>query len=76
MDVEKLITHLRYSTPYSGDVQRDTLDALERLSEAEAVEYEMTAVINSTIAELETLTDGDDVRAAIDDIIEQLRGAL
>lgn len=37
MDVERLITHLRYGTPYHGDVQRDTLDALERLGEAEAL---------------------------------------
>lgn len=35
MDVDALITHLRYGTPYSGDALRDTLDALERLSEAE-----------------------------------------
>lgn len=37
MDVEKLITHLRYGTPYHGDATRDTLDALERLGEAEAL---------------------------------------
>lgn len=38
MDVDKLITHLRYGTPYHGDVQRDTLDALERLEACEELE--------------------------------------
>lgn len=38
MDVDKLITHLRYGTPYHGDVQRDTLDALGRLATCEALE--------------------------------------
>lgn len=32
----RLIDHLRYGTLYQGDVTRDTLDALERLAEAEA----------------------------------------
>lgn len=32
----RLIDHLRYGTPYQGDATRDTLDALERLAEAEA----------------------------------------
>lgn len=59
MDVEKLITHLRYGTPYHGDVQRDTLDALERLGEAEA-RYE---ALQESVAELPEL---DDLIGAVD----------
>lgn len=81
MDVEKLITHLRYDTPYHGDVQRDTLDALERLGEAEA-RYEALQdgvagllAFDDTIelvAALPSIQDEDDFLATIDDVSEQL----
>lgn len=45
MDVEKLITHLRYGTPYHGDVQRDTLDALERVAACEALEERVSVAV-------------------------------
>lgn len=84
MDVDSLITHLRYGTPYHGDVQRDTLDALERLGEAEA-RYEALQErvaelpeLDDTIelvAELPSIQDEDDFLATIDDISEQLCAA-
>lgn len=75
MDVEKLITHLRYGTSYHGDVQRDTLDALERLGEAEALQEEAASLPTldeaiELVAELPGIQD--DFLATIDDISEQL----
>lgn len=45
MDVDKLITHLRYGSPYHGDVRRDTLDALERLAACEALEERVSVAV-------------------------------
>lgn len=77
MDVEKLITHLRYGTTYHGDVQRDTLDALERLGEVEALQEEAASLPTldeaiELVAELPSIQDEDDFLATIDDIGEQL----
>lgn len=83
MDVDKLIDHLRYGTPYHGDVQRDTLDALERLGEAEA-RYEALQERVAELPALDELLDGaehlrayvadddTDHSGAIDDVSEQL----
>lgn len=82
-DVDALITHLRYGTPYHGDVQRDTLDALERLGETEA-RYEALQECVADVPDLQKLIDSaaqlrvyvteddPDHVEAIDDISEQL----
>lgn len=57
MTLDALITHLRYGTPYHGDVLRDTLDALERLGEAEA-RYEALQERVSELPNLQELIDG------------------
>lgn len=75
MDVEKLITHLRYGTPYHGDVQRDTLDALERLGEAlqeGAASLPTLDDVIELVAALPSIQDEDDFLATIDDNSEQL----
>lgn len=65
MDVEKLITHLRYSTPYHGDVQRDTIDALERMNEAEALAEVRTESLEEALTQF---PEEDFLQDAISDL--------
>lgn len=74
MTLDALITHLRYGTPYSGDAPRDTLDALDRLSEAEALAAVRTEDENATLtARVEELVEAhDELRDALTDAEKEI----
>lgn len=85
MELDALITHLRYGTPYQGDVQRDTLDALELLSEAEAratAAEDENATLTARVEELveahdelrDALTDAEKEIEELQEQVAELRG--
>lgn len=85
MTLDALITHLRYGTPYSGDAQRDTLDALDRLSEAEAratAAEDENATLTARVEELveahdelrDALTDAEKEIEELQEQVAELRG--
>lgn len=85
MELDALITHLRYDTPYSGDARRDTLDALDRLSEAEAratAAEDENATLTARVEELveahdelrDALTDAEKEIEALQEQVAELRG--
>lgn len=73
MTLDALITHLRYGTPYSDDAQRDTLDALERLSEAEARATAAEDENSTLTARVEELVEAhDELRDALTDAEKEI----
>lgn len=72
VDINRLIDHLKYGFPYWGDVQRDTIDALERIQELE----DKVATLEARMSDIRgMILDESDIDDVLGPVLDNLMSA-